>query len=98
MSRLYYTPPENHIFEEVREKAILLWHEVDTDNDRFGYATSKVNQIKNIGNVGDNLMFIVAMIDFENQRKFAQQLSDASRLAIRERMIDGGNPEYLITF
>lgn len=98
MTKLYYTPPEDKIFEEVRKKSIELWKEVDTDQDKFGYASSKINQIKDILNVGDNFMYLVAMFDIVNQYRLAQKLSPEARLAIRERMVDGGQPEEYIVF
>ena len=98
MENIYYTPPTEELFMEVKEKAIELWHEVDTDNDKYGYATEKVNQIKDIANVGDNFMYMVAMFDIYNQRLLAEKLSKEARLAIRERMVAGGQPDYLIAF
>jgi len=98
MTKLYYTPPRQELFEAVKSRAMELWKEVDTDNDKYGYATSKINQIKDIENVGDNFMYMVAMFDINNQRKLADRLAQETRDAIRERMIDGGNPEEYIVF
>jgi hypothetical protein len=75
-----------------------LWKEVDTDNDRYGYASEKINSIKNIQNVGDNFMYMIAMFDHLNHRKLTQKLTETAREEIRNRMIDGGNPSYLIPF
>lgn len=96
--KLYYTPPSNELFEEVRSKAMELWKEVDTDNDKYGYATGKINSIKDIHNIQDNFMYIVAMFDTNNQRQLAEKLSEQACVAIRERMVDGGNPSFLIPF
>jgi len=97
MTKLYYTPPADEIFDEVRAKAMILWEIIDTDNDKYGYATDKKNRIKDIGNVGDNFMYIVAMFDIHNQRLLANELSEEARNEIRERMIDGGNLlEYIV--
>lgn len=98
MSELYYTPPEDDIFNEVRDEAIELWREVDTDNDQYGYASGKINRIKDLENVQDNLMYIVAMFDMGNQEILANRLSTAARQAIRERMVAGGSPEMYIVF
>jgi hypothetical protein len=97
-AELYYTPPTDEIFNEVKEKATELWREVDSDNDKYGYATEKINRIKDIANVGDNFMYMVAMFDQGNQRMLADRLAEETRQAIRERMIDGGHSEYLIAF
>lgn len=97
-TRLYYTPPSDEIFNEVKEKCMRLWEIVDTDNDQFGYATEKKNRIKDIPNVQDNVMYMVAMFDIHNQRKLANILSLEARHAIRDRMVDGRNPDHLIAF
>jgi hypothetical protein len=97
MTQLYYTAPEDKIFNEVREKAMALWPEIDTDHDKYGYATEKINRIKGITNVRDNFMYIVAMFDIDNQSRLAENLSPEARLAVRERMIEGGQPmEYIV--
>ena len=98
MSNLYYTAPSDEMFEEVKINAIMLWKEVDTDNNKYGYATEKINRIKDIGNVGDNFMYIVALFDIGNQSLLANELSSETRQAIRERMIDGGQSEEYIVF
>jgi len=98
MTKLYYTPPSDKCFEELKEKAIELWKEVDSDNDKYGYATGKINSIKDIKNIQDNFMYMVAMFDTNNQGLLAEKLSDEARKEVRDRMIDGGNPEYLIKF
>jgi len=98
MTQLYYTAPSDEIFEEVKKKAIELWKVVDTDNDKYGYTTEKINRIKDIKNITDNTMSIVAMFSIDNQLLLAQELSEPTREAIRERMIDGGQPEDLIAF
>ncbi len=97
-AKLYYTPPPNEQFEEVRKAAMELWMDVDSDNDEFGYATGKINRIKDIKNVGDNFMYIVAMFDEDNQTILASMLSPETRAAIRDRMIDGGTPPFYIKF
>ena len=93
--RLYYTPPTEEQFNELKEKAIGIWNAYDNE---FGYVDEKVNSIKDIKNIQDNFMYILAMFDISNQRKLADKLSDETKLAVRERLIDGGNPEYLIDF
>ena len=90
MSQLYYTPPTDEQFEELKREAIKIWQ---TLGDEPSYAEEKISRIKDIGNVSDNFMFIVAGFDMHNQRLLANNLSDETRLAVRERMIDGGQPE-----
>lgn len=95
MTKLYYTPPSEEAFTEVKEKAIEIWRGYD---DTHGYPSEKIKRIKDIQNVGENFMYIVAMFDQDNQRNLARLLSEPTRKAIRERMIDGGHPEYMIVF
>jgi hypothetical protein len=95
MERLYYTAPSDEIFTEVKDAAIEVWTE---KNSHPFYIAEKVDRIKNITNVKDNMMFIVAMFDDENMRNLSRKLSKEARIAIRGRMIDGGNPLYTIPF
>jgi hypothetical protein len=95
MSELYYTPPEDIIFNEVKEQAIGLWSGM---GDEPSYSAEKIGRIRDIKNVGDNLMYIVGMFDINNQRLLANKLSEEAKLAIRERMVDGGSPPEYIVF
>jgi hypothetical protein len=97
-AELYYTAPKEEYFNEVKKEAMELWKEVDSDNDKFGYATGKINRIKDIKNIEDNFMYMVAMFDINNQGKLANRLSEETRKAIADRMIDGGQPIYTIAF
>lgn len=98
MTKLYYTPPTDKQFNEIKEKVIELLCEVDSDNDAYGYATSKIDRIKDIQNVSDNFMYIPAMFDIHNQERLVEKLSEETRKVIKERMIDGGNPPEYIRF
>ena len=91
--KLYYTPPTDEQFQELKEKAIEVW---ETYDNEYGYANGKVNAIKNIQNVSDNFMYMVAMFDIHNQEKLSNKLSNETKKEVRDRMIDGGNsPEYI---
>ena len=90
MTKLYYTPPTNEQFNELKEKAIEVWKKYD---NKHGYVDEKVNSIKDIQNVGDNFMYILSMYDIFNQKKVISKLSNETKKAIRIRMIDGGNDE-----
>ena len=59
-AKLYYTPSTDEQFNELKEKAIEIWQGYD---DTHGYATEKINAIKDIENVSDNFMYMVAMFD-----------------------------------
>ena len=95
MPRLYYTPPSDEIFEEVKTKSIEVWSE---KNSHPSYIDEKVDKIKSMENIEDNVMYIVAMFDEENMKLLADKLSTEAKTAIRGRMINGGCPDYLIPF
>ena len=95
MKGLYYTPPKDEYFEEVKREAIKLW---ETYDNEFGYVDEKVNRIKDIKNIEDNFMYIVAMFDIFNQAKLAVHLSKEACKEIHDRMVDGGNEEEYIRF
>jgi hypothetical protein len=69
-----------------------------TYDDEYGYATEKVNRIKDIQNIEDNFMYILAMFDIENQRKVGEKLSEQTKKEARDRMIEGGMPDYMLPF
>lgn len=87
---LYYVAPSDEIFEEVRCCAIAVWLNYKNNNPYDDYAESKIEQISDIGNVRDNVMYMVAMFDINNQRRLAELLSDEAKQVIAERMLAGG--------
>lgn len=94
-SDFYYTAPENEHFLEVKNAAIEIWSGYD---DTYGYASEKINHIKDLKNRGDNFMYIVAMFDINNQRSLADMLSEDTNQEIKTRMIAGGAMEQYIVF
>jgi len=84
---LYYTPPSDEVFNEVKEACIQLWKEVDSDNDKYGYATSKIDRIKDIDNISDNLMYMVAMFDSVNKMHLLRKLSAPAASEIINRIV-----------
>jgi hypothetical protein len=89
MSDLYYTAPTDEQFNELKEKAIRVWQNYD---DTYGYASEKINRIKDITNVRDNFMYVVAMFDIQNQTLLAHALTPETKEAVNLRMIAGGQP------
>lgn len=85
--RLYYQPPSDAIFTDLKKAAMRIWLGYD---DEFGYATEKVNRIKDLKNVGDNFMFMIAMYDSSNQRKLFASINEDTKQAVRARLLDGG--------
>jgi glutathionylspermidine synthase len=95
MKNIYYLPPDDKSFKELKEKAIQLWKEYD---DTYGYATEKISCIKDLLNEEGNFMYMVAMFDVYNQEKLALILSEKTKKEIRKRMISGGAEEQFIVF
>lgn len=90
MDNLFYTAPTDRQFNEVKKKAIKIWKTYD---NTYGYVDEKVDRIKNIKNVQDNFMFIVAMFDQNNQSRLALVLSAGTKKAVSDRIKAGGSPD-----
>ncbi len=81
----YYKAPSQQVFDEIKAGAIKIWNTYDNE---YGYATDKINRIKDIQNFKDNAWFIVAMFDYQNQRKLMLEVSPDTA-AIIEDVIKG---------
>jgi hypothetical protein len=95
MTKLYYTPPKQTQFEELKSMASRIWGGYD---NTYGYVDEKINRIKDLKNIKDNFMYMVAMFDYKNQIKLAGMLSDKTRKAVADRIKDGGTPDNLNFF
>lgn len=93
MDSLYYQPPSDEIFENMRHCAMIVWNRKD---NTYGYVDEKLARIKDIKNVQDNFMYIFAMFDLGNQRECSFLLEDETKDALRARLRDGGNSEHMI--
>lgn len=67
--------PSNEIFEEMQRASINIWNTYD---DTYGYATEKIDYVKNLENIQDNAMVFYRMFDYINQNKMMQLLSSDS--------------------
>lgn len=74
-TELYYIAPSDEIFNDIKTNAIKIWSGYD---DEFGYASEKIDRIKDIENVDDNYMYMVAMFDDNNQAKLYALLKPES--------------------
>lgn len=77
----YYTAPSDEIFNEIKERAIEIWQTYD---DTYGYATEKIDRVKEITNVKDNWGYIVGMFDSPNQQKLLAKLSPEAQDKVRQ--------------
>lgn len=94
-SDLYYTPPSDEVFKELKQKAIAIWKTYDDDPS---YADEKISRVLDLENFSDNFMTIVAMFDSNNQQRLSESLSVETRLSVHNRMVAGGQPEMYNPF
>lgn len=83
----YYEAPADKIFEEIKAACMKIWSAYD---DTHGYATKKINRIKDIKNVSDNTGYMVAMFDGNNQEKLIGMVDGETRKWM-EQLYDFGN-------
>ncbi len=86
--RLYYTPPSDEQFDEMKLVCARAWYEIA---DHIGYAHDKVERIINLQNIRDNFMHMLAMFDMKNQRKVSYRLSADTLEEVNKRLVDGGS-------
>ena len=72
----YYTAPADDIFKDIKACCIQIRNTYD---DQFGYATSKIDRIKDLPNISDNCLSMVGMFDPDNQAKLLILIKDESR-------------------
>jgi hypothetical protein len=84
--KLYYTAPPQEIFDEVKTACIIIRNGYD---NKFGYVDERIDAIKDIKNVKDNFMYMVAMFDVFNQEKLLKLISKEAQKAIYERLPEG---------
>lgn len=92
-AKLYYTAPTDELFGEMKKACMEQWA---THDNRYGYVDEKTSRIKDINNIQDNFMYMLAMFDHIGQRAVVSKLSQEAKNAVRERMISGGNDDYAI--
>lgn len=91
---LYYTPPDQALFDELKAACIEIWKTYD---DTYNHSTNKIDQIKSLYNISGNFMDMAAMFDIQNQLTLSENISDECNAAIRDRMLAGGlDPKYIV--
>ena len=80
----YYTPPTQEIFDDIKQASIKVW---ETYDDTHGYATVKINRIKDIKNVADNYGYIIAMFDSDNQLKVLKNLERNDSIELMNKIV-----------
>jgi len=82
-ARRFYIPPTQEVFEEIKGKAIEIWNGYD---DTYGYATWKIDRIKDMPNHSSNAMVMIQMFDMSNQSKLFVKLGDEGREFMASRL------------
>lgn len=80
---LYYVAPPQAAFDELKAACIAIWKTYD---DTYGYASEKVDRIKDIQNVSDNFMYMMAMFDEDNRARVLLLVSPATQEEFYKRM------------
>jgi len=95
-ANLYYTTPDQAVFDEVMANSICIWEE--NHSDEYGYVTEKVKYIKDVNNVENNMMVVISRFDMGNQILLSSKLCAEARLAICERLTACGMPDHFNVF
>lgn len=80
---LFETPPRQEMFDEIKRESIKIW---ETYDDTFGYASGKIESIKNLENVSSNWIYMYQMFDVHNQIKLMVHLEPETIERIREAL------------
>ena len=79
---LFYTPPKNEYFNELKEICIRFWRSFD----EVEYVDEKINRIKNLDNSGCNFVSMVQMIHPVSREIISKCLSLETRNEISMRL------------
>ena len=79
---LFYTPPKDECFEELRTICIRFWRTFD----EVEYVDEKINRIKNLKNEGCNFVMMVQMIHAVSREVISKALSLETRNEISMRL------------
>ena len=82
----YYKQPKEEYFNELKSACIKFWKSFD---DQFGYATEKINSIKDLENTSSNYIMMVKMFHQLNWEVLAELLSLEVRNDISIRLNAG---------
>jgi len=80
---LFYKPPKDENFEELKKICILFWKQFD---DQFGYSSEKINRIIDLPNEESNFIMMVQMIHPLSRKLISKALSLETRNEISMRL------------
>jgi hypothetical protein len=94
-SNYFFSSPKDEYFEELKSVCIKFWRTFD---DQFGYATEKINTIKDLKNVDGNFMSMVQMIHPLNRILISEAISIETRYNVSIRSKVGGTTDEFDMF
>jgi hypothetical protein len=81
---LFYKPPKDESFNELREVCIKFWNTFFSDDE--DYRDEKIGRIMDLPNTGSNFISMVQMIHPVSHEVIAKSLSLETRNAISMRL------------
>ena len=101
MSKLYYTPPPDEAFEDMKTVATSIWlggekFDLPKREGSYGYIDEKLECIDR-PNVGGNFMYILAMFHQLLQERVISRLDERTVHEVVIRLRAGGADEGHIT-
>lgn len=81
---LYYTAPPDANFEELRDAAAEIWRSIDPEKETY---------VLGIRNVRDNFMYLVGMLDSNNQLILSDRLYNVTRRMVHDRIVSTGGTD-----
>lgn len=83
--KLFYTPPKDYIFEELKNTCIKFWS-ICFKTEGSNYVDEKLDIINNLKNEGSNFISMVQMIHPKMRFLIANMLSYETRYEISRRL------------
>lgn len=96
LKNLYYIAPIDAAFDDMKQACIEVWQQYEDQGGMYDYMEEKLSRIRDIKNIEDNFMYMLAMFDMDNQKKVIEKLKAGTQLDVRERLLAGGNDETFI--
>jgi hypothetical protein len=90
--KLFYTPPKDSNFEELKKACIKFWT-ICFEKDGTDYIEEKVNRIKDLKNEGPNFISMVQMIHPNSRILIAKLLSYETRYEVSRRLYGSGSED-----
>jgi hypothetical protein len=90
--KLFYTPPNDKVFEELKNACIKFWT-ICFKEDGKDYVDEKVSRINSLKNEGSNFISMVQMIHPNSRILIAKQLSYETRYEVSRRLYGSGSED-----